>query len=273
MNITGKTKITGLFGYPVGHSLSPSMHNAAFEYLGLDYCYLPFLVRPDSLTAAVDAIRAFNMEGVNVTLPHKESVIPLLDSIDKEASFIGAVNTIVNIDEKLIGYNTDGRGFMRGVADNISLKGKKILIVGTGGAARAISYYISEQASLLFLFDIDSEKQERLVEDLSRIRKNVSGLNRIERLSDYEIIINATPLGLKKGDPFPLDVSGLTEQHAVIDLIYRPTALLELASQKGCRTSDGLGMLLWQGALAFELWTNHVAPVEIMQKVLLDRIK
>lgn len=273
MNITGKTKITGLFGYPVEHSLSPSMHNAAFENLGLDYCYLPFLVHPNFLDLAVEAIRALNMVGVNVTVPHKESVIPLLDSINEEALFIGAVNTIVNFKGKLTGYNTDGRGFMRLLSENhITADNKKILVVGAGGASRAISYYLSEKANILYLFDIDKNKLEKLVSDLSRIRTNVSSLKHLENLNEFEIIINATPLGLKKEDPFPFDVLALTSDQTVCDLIYKKTRLLEYASKKGCRTIDGLGMLLWQGVLAFELWTNIPPPVDIMRNALLKGI-
>ncbi len=153
MKITGKTRITGLYGYPVEHTLSPSMHNAAFEHLGIDYCYLPFSVPPDSLKSAVEAIRALNLAGVNVTIPHKESVIPYLDNVSEEASFIGAVNTIVNQDGKLTGYNTDGRGFMRSLSENnILTDNKKVLIVGAGGASRAIGYYLSEKADEVVSF-------------------------------------------------------------------------------------------------------------------------
>lgn len=274
MNITGRTKITGLFGYPVDHSLSPSMHNAAFEHLGMDYCYLPFPVHPNFLSRAVDAIRALNMIGVNVTVPHKESVIPLLDSINEEASFIGAVNTIVNSNGRLTGYNTDGRGFMRSLSENhITAENKKILVVGAGGASRAISYYLSEKADKLYLSDIDKNRLERLVSDLSRIRTNVSGLKQIESINEFEIIINATPVGVKKGDPFPFDVSALTSAQTVCDLIYKKTPLLEYASKKGCRAIDGSGMLLWQGIFAFELWTNISPPVDIMRNALIMGIK
>ncbi|MBI4710664.1 MAG: shikimate dehydrogenase [Nitrospirae bacterium] len=144
MDVSGKTKIIGLFGFPVEHTLSPAMHNAAFKAMGLDMRYLPFKVSPQDLPHAVRAIRALNLTGVNVTVPHKEKVISLLDEVDKEAQFIGAVNTIVNKDGKLTGYNTDGRGFMQSLSEaGIQVCGKKILIIGAGGASRAISYYLS----------------------------------------------------------------------------------------------------------------------------------
>jgi shikimate dehydrogenase len=141
MKVTGKTRVTGLFGYPVEHTLSPFMHNAAFEHLGLDYCYLPFSVHPDSLKTAVEAVKALRLAGVNVTIPHKEAVIPYLDTVNEEALFIGAVNTIVNREGTLTGYNTDGRGFMRALSENnISPDNKRVFVVGAGGASRAISY-------------------------------------------------------------------------------------------------------------------------------------
>jgi len=274
MIITGRTKITGLYGYPVEHTLSPLMHNAAFAHLGLDYCYLPFSVRPDSLKTAVESVRALNLAGVNVTLPHKESVIPYLDNVNDEALFIGAVNTIVNQEGKLTGYNTDGRGFMRSLSENnITLNNKKVLIVGAGGASRAICYYLSEKAARLYLFDIDTTKLEKLVSDLSEIRNNISILKNITELQDFDLLINATPLGLRTADPLPLDVSLLYSQQTVCDLIYKKTSLLSQAEQRGCKTVGGLGMLLWQGVLAFELWTRTTPPVEIMRSALLSGIK
>lgn len=274
MNVTGRTKITGLLGYPVEHTLSPAMHNAAFEYLGMDYCYLPFLVHPDFLGQAANAVKALNLAGVNVTVPHKETVIPFLDMVDEEAAFIGAVNTVVYREGKLHGYNTDGRGFMRSLSENnISVEGTKILVAGAGGASRAISYYLSEKCRALFLYDIDKRKLDSLISELSKIRTNVSALHKLEDLNDFELIINATPLGLKKDDPLPLDVSALSKHQVVCDLLYKKTRLLEVASQRGCRTMDGLGMLLWQGALAFEIWTGVLPPVQIMRNALLKNIR
>ena len=273
MHISGKTKITGLFGYPVEHTLSPSMHNAAFEHLGLDYCYLPFLVHPDFLRQAVDGVRALNMAGVNVTVPHKETVMPFLDSVDEEAAFIGAVNTVVNSDGRLRGYNTDGKGFMRSLSEGgIEVENRRVLVVGAGGASRAISYYISEKAEVLYLHDIAQNRLEKLVSDLQKIRSNVLSCGRISDPGSFDVIINATPLGLKADDPLPFDLEPLSSRHTVCDLIYRKTRLLEEAERKGCRTVDGLGMLLWQGVLAFELWTSVVPPVELMRKALLKGI-
>jgi shikimate dehydrogenase len=250
------------------------MHNAAFRHLGLNYCYLPFQVHPDNLEKAVEAVRALTMAGVNVTVPHKESVIPFLDAVNEEALFIGAVNTIVNEAGKLTGFNTDGRGFILSLEESaIAVGGKTALVVGCGGASRAIGYYLSEKAEKLSLFDIDAGKRENLVSDLSAIRSNVESLGQISDIGGFDIIINATPLGLKPGDPEPFDTSLLHREQTVCDLIYRKTRLLEKAAEKGCRTLDGLGMLLWQGALAFELWTSVAPPVNVMRDALLEGLK
>jgi len=274
MKISGRTKITGLFGYPVEHTLSPAIHNAAFEALGLDYCYVAFPVHPDHLKDAVRAIKALDICGVNVTIPHKETILLLLDDIDREASFIGAVNTIVNSNGKLIGYNTDGRGFMQSLTESgISIEDRDVLVIGAGGVSRAISYYLCQKAKGVCLYDIDRGKAKRLGEDLKRIRENVSVVEDISSTERFHIIINATPLGLKKGDPLPLDTTLLKPGQTVCDLIYMKTELLEESSKKGCVTLSGLGMLLWQGAFAFELWTGKKPPVDTMRKALQDSLK
>lgn len=274
MKVSGKTKVLGLLGYPVSHSLSPAMHNAAFDCLGLDACYVTFAVRPELVKDAVRAIKALNLAGVNVTVPHKEKVIPFLDRVDEEAKFIGAVNTIVNMGGILTGYNTDGRGFMRSLAEaGISVSRKRVLIIGAGGASRAVGYYLCQKASKLFLYDIDRKKAEKLIKDLNKIKDNVSYFNlQNSDLSKIDVVINATPLGLKKGDPLPINVKDIKPEHIVCDLIYKKTLLLEKATKKGCKTLDGLGMLLWQGVFAFELWTGKKPPVEVMRKALLSNM-
>ena len=269
MKIHGTTKVTGLFGWPVEHTLSPAMHNAAFDYLDLDFCYVPFSVKPEMLADAVKAIRSLDLAGVNVTIPHKERVIQLLDAVHEEASFIGAVNTIQNSGGRLTGFNTDGRGFMESLAvAGIPVEGRSVLIVGAGGASRAVSYYLSEKAARLLLFDLDIPKVEKLVADLTTIRRNVSRLTAIDRLEDFDIVINATPLGLKETDPSPVDISLIKKTMTVCDLIYKKTPLLRAATQKGCKTLDGLGMLLYQGVFAFEIWTGIKPPVDIMRNAI-----
>jgi|WetSurMetagenome_2_1015567.scaffolds.fasta_scaffold00020_23 shikimate dehydrogenase len=275
MNVHGKTKIVGIIGYPVEHTISPPMHNAAFTHLGLDFCYVPFQTHPDRLQDALAGLRALSIRGVNVTVPHKENVIPLLDNVDKEAAYIGAVNTIRNDDGILTGYNTDGRGFMRSLAEEgIDVKDKKVLIIGAGGAARAIGYYLCKEADKVCLYDVDADKADALSKHLDGIRGNAEKTDMeteegrdIIRGSD--IIVNATPLGLKPNDPLPLDVKLIRPEQAVCDLIYKETQLLKAAARTGCKTLDGSGMLLWQGVLAFEIWTDIKPPAEIMKEALL----
>ncbi|NWF51522.1 MAG: shikimate dehydrogenase [Nitrospirae bacterium] len=273
MKISGKTKITGLFGYPVEHSLSPAMHNAAFEVIGLDYRYVAFPVHPNFLKEAVGAIRALNLAGVNVTIPHKEKVITFLDEIDKEASIIGAVNTIVNSEGVLKGYNTDGRGFMQSLFEcGISVEGKDVLIVGAGGASRALSYYLCKEAKKVYLYDIEKNKASKLVEDFDNIFGNIFTLENISNIDKFNILINATPLGLREEDPLPLDTTMLRQDQIVCDLIYKNTPLLKEAAKKGCLILNGLGMLLWQGVFAFELWTGVTPPVDIMRDALYKNV-
>ena len=273
MVVNGKTKVTGIFGYPIEHTLSPLMHNSAFNELELDMCYIRFKVSPADLPDAVKSIRSLNMAGVNITVPHKENVIPLLDRVDEEAAFIGAVNTITNHEGILTGYNTDGRGFMSSLDEaSVSVENMEVVIIGTGGAARAVSYYLSEKASKLSMFDIDRNKADNLVSDLSRIRNNVYVLDSTDDIEKPDVLINATPLGLHADDPLPVNADILSSEMVVCDLIYRKTPLLINASEKGAKTVDGSGMLLWQGVLAFELWTGIKPPVDTMRKELLSRI-
>jgi len=264
----------GLFGYPVTHSLSPAMHNAAFAHLGMDYCYVTFSVKPDLLREAVTAIRALDLKGVNVTVPHKENVVPFLDEVSEEASFIGAVNTIRNEGGMLTGFNTDGRGFMKSLSETgIDVSDKKVLLEGAGGAARSIGYYLCKEASEVCLYDAVTEKAEQLALHLNTLKGNACAIDTAtfksgRFFSGTDIIINATPIGLKHDDPVPIDISLLERSHVVSDLIYKDTPLLQAASERGCRTMNGLGMLLWQGIFAFEIWTGEMPPIEVMRTAL-----
>lgn len=277
MNISGKTKIAALFGWPVEHSLSPAMHNAAFGHLNMDCCYVTFPVHPDNLGDAVKAIRALNLAGVNVTVPHKENVMKFLDGISEEAQFIGAVNTIKNDSGKLTGFNTDGRGFMQSLSESgIDTQGKRILIIGAGGASRAIGYYLCREAFEVLLFDVDAQKAEVLKDNLNAIKGNVTlavrgDINNRDFVNGMDIIINATPLGLKAGDPTPLNFELIDKKHVVCDLIYKETPLLNAAKKLGCKTMDGLGMLLWQGVFAFEIWTGVRPPAAVMREALMKK--
>lgn len=275
--ITGKTKICGIFGYPIEHSLSPLMHNAAFKDLGLDYVYVPVKVAPEDLPAAIRAIRVLNLVGVNITIPHKEKVLPLLDDLSLEAKTIGAVNTIVNCGGRLIGDNTDGKGFIKSLAEEnkIKLAGKKVVLLGAGGAGRSIGVsLLKNNIQVLSLYDVAENKRRSLASDLRSIStaKKVKTLDRDElpaAIKEADILINATPIGMKPTDPAVVDPALLSRKLFIYDIVYNcETALLKTARSKKIKCANGLGMLVNQGAISFELWTGKKAPVAIMRKAL-----
>lgn len=279
MKITGETKVIGIFGYPVRHSLSPLMQNAAIEALGLNYIYIPFEVKPEELERAVNGIRALGISGVNITIPHKEKVVPFLEEVTEEASLIGSVNTIENKNGRLIGHNTDSRGYIRSLREDAGFepKGKKILVIGAGGAARGIIAGLSmNDASDIFIANRTVEKGERLAlefkDKFSAIRFSsipLSSLKDPNILSQVDLIVNASSMGLDEGAP---DVEfSLTPPHALIsDIVYKPavTPFLKKAQAAGRKTLGGLGMLIYQGAISLEIWTSKEAPVDIMRNSL-----
>ncbi len=272
--ITSTTRVVALLGYPVAHSLSPLMQNAAFAHVGLDYCYVACAVKPELLGDGVKAVRALGMRGANVTVPHKEGVIGMLDEVSGEALEIGAVNTIVNEDGRLAGHNTDGRGFREAlIEETVDVVGKRSLMIGAGGAARAVGHYLSHVASTLFIYNRTLSAADMLAGRLAGKGAHVEVVNKDQIgngdfLAGVDVIVNTTTLGLRDDDPLPVDPSFLGERQVVCDLIYRETPLLKAASRRGCKTLDGSGMLLWQGALAFEIWTGVKAPVAEMRRAL-----
>ena len=283
MNISGTTKIVGIFGYPVRHSASPAMHNAAFKSLGLDYAYLPFEVRPEKVGEAARALIPLNITGVNITIPHKETIIPYLSGTSREAELIGAVNTIVVRSDELIGYNTDGQGFVASLREDggKEIKGKALLVLGAGGAARAIVAQAAlEGAGKILVTDKIKEKAEKMVSD---IRKNISSgeirtIPREEikpRLRETDFLINATPVGMNPQDPLIIDPDWLSSSLLVFDLVYNlgETKLMKAARERGCRVIGGLGMLIHQGAISFKLWTGKDAPIRVMREVLEEKFR
>lgn len=277
--IDGKTGIYGIFGFPVEHTLSPAMHNAAFKKLGINAAYLAFPIPPNRLKEAVKAIRVLNIQGINVTIPHKESIIPFLDNLSKEASLIGAINTVIVKKDKLIGYNTDGQGFIKSLEEiNFNPRNKSFLIIGSGGASRSICVSLSRfKVKEIFICDIIEEKARNLKAHINRVCPKcyieAVPTNSLRVVRDrLDILVNATPLGLKRTGPLPVDRGLLRKDILVYDLIYNPsmTKLLSLAKRKGLKYSNGLGMLLFQGALSFKLWLNRQPPVETMRQALLD---
>jgi len=272
-------RIYGLIGYPVKHSLSPAMHNVAFGALNINAEYRLFPLRENELNDFFAGLKINNIFGLNVTIPYKEKVIPFIAEVSSEARLIGAVNTIRVLADKLEGFNTDGEGFLRHLNQDLNFnpEGKGVAIIGAGGAAKAVSVYLSKaKPKSVAVYDVDKSKSLALV---NHLKDNFSGVEfifaeSIEELNigTNELLVNATPIGMKEADPCLVDEKFIHEGLLVYDLIYNPkeTKLLKLARQKGAKTSNGLGMLLYQGVRAFELWTDTKAPVEIMRKVLTE---
>ncbi len=270
----------GLLGWPVAHSRSPAMHNAAFEALGLNWRYLLLPVAPEDVGDAVRGLRALRFAGANVTVPHKQAVMSFLDEVTLEAQAIGAVNTIVNRKGRLVGYNTDALGFLRALREaGFEPRGCRAVVLGAGGAARAIVYALLGARATVTVANRTVEKAHRLADELGRLfgaRVSVMSLHAsralARALAEADLLVNATSVGMAPhadACPLPADVP-IPPSLTVYDAVYNPreTMLLQLARRAGARAVDGLGMLLHQGAVAFELWTGVKAPVEVMRGAL-----
>lgn len=285
--INNSTKLCAVYGYPVKHSLSPVMHNAAFSFLGLNYIYLAFNVRPENLEAAMQAITALDFAGVNITIPHKEKVTPYLQQLDRTASLTGAVNTVVNTGGELTGYNTDGPGFLQSLEEdlNFSPHGRTVLMVGAGGAARAVGIQLGlAGAAVIGIINRREERARALAQSIERATtaraevlpwpedpaEREGWLDSFWREAD--LVINCTPLGMQgsedKAPPLPYHL--LKTGQFAYDIVYSPpeTPFMTMFRQRGCRVANGIGMLLHQGALAFECWTGKKAPLPVMRKAL-----
>ncbi|MFH1625798.1 MAG: shikimate dehydrogenase [Pseudomonadota bacterium] len=289
MDIDGNTKVTGILGHPVRHSLSPLMHNTAFESLGLNYVYLPFDIKPENLEGAITAIRYMNIAGVNVTIPYKEKVIRYLDELDTEAELIGAVNTIKNVDGKLLGFNTDGMGFVESLKYDLGFnpKGKNMLMIGAGGAARGIfASLCSNGAKSVCVTNRTSGRAKKLIEEFSDRFPSVefsilpldsllsSNDNTLKYcLNSTDLLINATSVGMK-GDSLTLPLNRLPRGVIIYDIVYNPlkTPLLVEAEETGLTTQNGLSMLVFQGALSFKIWTDADPPVKLMKETLVKKL-
>ncbi len=283
--ISGKTQVCGVIGDPIEHTMSPVIHNAAFSELGLDYVYVAFQVKSEELSWAIEGMRALNIRGLNVTIPHKVNIIPLLDSLDPLAEKIGAVNTVVNREGVLKGYNTDASGFLQALQDKgVIPNGKNVVILGAGGAARAISFILADKkANLLILNRLEEmDWAEELASNISSVfGKEVRVLELTEAnlctvLDKAELLVNATSVGMSPStDLTPVPAGLLQSSLVVFDIVYNPisTKLTTQASQAGCETIMGLDMLVWQGALAFEMWTGKKAPVDLMKREAIKVLK
>lgn len=284
MQLTGKTRVLGIFGDPVAHSMSPVMQNQALQQAGVNAVYVPFHVSAEQLPQAVAAIRSLGLWGVNVTVPHKEAVCALLDDIDPAARLIGAVNTIVNRQGRLIGYNTDGLGFLRSLAEDLHLNpaGKRILLMGAGGACRAALVSLCQAgASWLGIANRTRSRAEALAKEFEELFPAVSfasfGIEKDElcRASQHiDLLVNTSAVGLQ-GEAFAdLSWEDLPEKVAVYDMVYSRTGtpLVQEAARRGHRTSDGLGMLAGQGEEAFALWTGNKPSIGLMKRCLLSEL-
>lgn len=268
-------KLFMLIGHPVKGSPSPAMHNAAFSHLGLDHVYVGVDVPPAGLQDAIAGIRALGIAGANVTIPHKTAVVPLLDELHETASLAGAVNTIKNSRGRLIGYNTDGAGALRALETRTRVGGKNVLLLGAGGAARAIAFSIADAGAEITIANrtaararsLAREIREKLGRDVRCATLRESELSAAARESD--IIINATSVGMYPRSGSTLLTSDMIPGGAVVfDIVYKPleTKLLKEAKKAGATTIRGVEMLVHQGALSFEIWTGKKAPVELMRK-------
>lgn len=279
MKITGTTRITGVMGYPVSHSLSPVFQNAAFVHAGLDYVYIPLEVAPENLEKAILSLRALNFRGVNLTIPHKKGAVKFLDEISEDSRTLGVVNTVVNEKGILKGDITDGRGFISSLSGDgkFSPAGKKVFLFGAGGSAYAISgALVKAQIESLYICNRTGEKALMLKKHLS----GKFGFENIEPVPfdkrndpgywrDVHLLVNTTSLGMNEGGENLVECSNLKRLQFVYDIVYnRSTELLEAARRERVPCLGGLSMLVYQGAASFEMWTGEKAPVDVMKRSL-----
>ena len=282
--LTGHTELIGLMAYPIRHSSSPAMHNEAFAYLGLDYAYLAFEVDNSTLEDAVKGLRALKLVGSNVSMPNKTVVGQYLDELSPAAKLCGAVNTIVNDNGKLIGHITDGIGYMQSLKDyDIDVIGKKMTIVGAGGAATAIEIQAAlDGVKEISIFNRKDQFWANAEETVKKINENTNCKAQLFDLDDKEalrreiedsyLLANATGMGMKplEGQTWLPDTSYLRKDLIVTDTVYAPakTKFLEMAEEVGCKRMNGFGMMLFQGAAGFKMWTGQDMPIEHMKEVL-----
>jgi len=286
MNINGSTKLTGIIGNPLEHSVSPQMHNAAYEKLGLNYCYVPILVKKRDLEQVLDGIRMIGFVGVNVTLPYKEAVITHLDEVTKNARVIGAVNVILNQEGRLVGYNTDGPGFIDSLREDagLSVKGKNVVVLGAGGGAKAVTMMLAEEkVKTMVVADLDHEKAQTLCEyinshfDIAPYACKSTGKELAVSIEKCDLLVNATPVGMTPQSdsmPIPDDIK-IPKDAVVYDLVYNPleTKLLKWAKANGAKAVSGVGMLVRQGALTFSIFTEQEAPITLMRSAALKALE
>lgn len=282
MDISAKTQVYGVIGDPIEHSLSPALHNAAFKVLKLDCVFLAFKVKTGEVESAIRGMRGLGIRGLNVTMPHKEAVIAYLDEVDSAAKFLGSVNTILNDNGKLIGFSTDGIGALNALKENgVTLNGKKVLLLGGGGAAKTIAFALAKVVDELIILNRSPEKIASLTKTVNReFNKQVSGgllaPSAIQKnIQNVDVLINATSVGMHPNDEHSLvEPQWLRPDLTVMDIVYNPieTKLAKDAKKAGAKVISGVEMLIYQGAAAFEIWAGHKAPIEVMRKAALTKL-
>ena len=282
MTISGKTRVCGVIGDPIEHTLSPIIHNAAFQELKLDYLFLAFRVKPAEVANAVNGMRALNIRGLNVTMPHKTAVVKHLDRVDLSAQIVNSVNTILNKENLLFGFNTDGVGALKALKENgVEPKGRKVLLLGAGGAARAIAYALAKEADELAVLNRTVKAAQALAKVLERMLNKKVAVGSLSskdvalHISDSDILVNATSVGMKPHfDESPVPSKLLRADLAVMDIVYNPleTKLAKEAKAAGAKVINGVEMLVYQGAASLELWTGKSAPVKVMRQAALKHL-
>ena len=269
-NKAGATPVYAVIGNPIGHSLSPLMHNSALAHTGLSGRYLAF--RVDNIAAAVGGIRSLGIRGASVTIPHKVAVMEYLDEVDPMAVDIGAVNTIINRDGILHGYNSDCAGAVKALSEKTAIKGMEVAVIGAGGGARAIGFGLKQEGGNVTIINRTNSRGEILAGELGCCFLPLAELKSVP----FPIVVTTTPAGMTPDvDRRPLSPGLLESEMVVMDMVYNPlqTRLLKEAQRIGCTTVDGVSMFVHQGAVQFELWTSQKAPVDIMRKVVLEALE
>jgi len=277
--ITGQTRLVGVMGWPIKHSLSPQMHNAAFAALGMDCCYVPLPVPPDRVGEAVGGLRAMGFVGCNVTVPHKQAVQDHLDEVSEDAQAVGAVNTLVRRDDTWMGYNSDVPGFLESLTEaGFVSRGKRALLLGAGGAARSVAYALTQAGAAVTIMNRTEARAEALACDIADLFPDaaldtmpLSPVLLERKAEQADLLVNATTLGMwpeMERSPWPDDLA-FPSRLTVFDLVYNPlrTRLIAQAEAAGARAISGLKMLVYQGAISFQWWFGIMPPVDVMYQV------
>jgi shikimate dehydrogenase len=281
--ITGRTRLVGLFGWPTEHSVSPAMQNAAIDAMGLDWCYVPLPVAPEGISRAIEALRGLGLVGANVTVPHKQAVLPLVDELSEEARIVGAVNTIILRDQRLLGHNTDVAGFLQALQEvGMPARGRAI-VLGAGGAARAVVCALRQTASEILILNRTYERAQSLADEMGKgqscrvVGATMDAVSLQTVLDGASLLVNATSVGMwpdVKHSPWPGGVAYPTAV-PLFDLVYNPqeTVLMRMAREAGARAENGLGMLVHQGAESLRLWSGRDPDVSIMREACLEALE